>query len=49
MKIVFLETKSIGKDLDLKSFEKLGEVVCYEETRREQIRESRMNGGIPFF
>ena len=46
MKIVFLETKSIGKDLDLKSFEKLGEVVCYEETRREQIRERTADADI---
>ena len=37
MKIVFLETRSIGKDLDLKEFEKLGEVVCYEETAKDQI------------
>ena len=46
MKIVFLETKSIGKDLDLKSFEKLGEVVCYEETRREQIKERTADADI---
>ena len=29
MKIVFLDAKTIGDDIDLSAFEKLGEVVTY--------------------
>lgn len=39
MKIVFLETKSLGLDLDLSVFEQMGELVLYEETSEEQISE----------
>lgn len=37
MKIVFLETKSLGLDLDFSVFEQMGETVLYEETSEEQI------------
>lgn len=30
MKIVFLDAKTIGEDLDLKGFDELGEVVKYD-------------------
>lgn len=46
MKIIFLETKSIGNDLDLKKFEKLGEIVCYEETGNDQVGERLADADI---
>ncbi len=36
MKIVFLETDTLGKDVDLSSFDQLGEVIKYPSTGREQ-------------
>ena len=38
MKIVFLDAKTIGDDIDLSSFEQLGEVVKYEYSTPEQAR-----------
>ena len=32
MKIVILEANSLGKDVDLTAFEKLGEVTVYEQS-----------------
>ena len=32
MKIVILEANSLGQDVDLKAFEKLGEVVIYGQS-----------------
>ena len=39
MKIVFLDIKTIGEDLDLSCFEKLGETVYYPYTEEGQILE----------
>lgn len=33
MKIVILEANSLGQDVDLKAFEKLGEVVIYGQSK----------------
>ncbi len=38
MKIVFLDAKTIGDDIDLSGFEQLGEVVKYEYSTPEQAR-----------
>jgi len=38
-KIVFLDRKSIGDDLDLSAFEELGQVVMYDFTEPEQVAE----------
>ncbi|MCR5145074.1 MAG: D-2-hydroxyacid dehydrogenase [Lachnospiraceae bacterium] len=37
MKIVFLDRKSIGDDLDLSYFKELGEVIFYDFTKEEEI------------
>lgn len=39
MKIVFLDAKSIGEDVDLSGFEELGEVVKYDFTTEEEVPE----------
>lgn len=39
MKIVFLDAKSIGEDVDLSGFEKLGQVVRYDFTQDHQVAE----------
>ena len=39
MKIVFLDRKTIGQDMDLSMFQKLGEVVEYDFTRAEEVPE----------
>ena len=39
MKIVFLDAKTIGEDLDLKGFDELGEVVKYDFSPDEEILE----------
>ena len=39
MKIVFLDIKTIGEDLDLTFFEELGEIVRYSYTKEEEIEE----------
>ncbi len=36
MKIVFLDVKTIGEDIDLSAYEKLGEVVKYNFTSKEE-------------
>ena len=36
MKIVFLDAKTIGDDIDLSAFEKLGEVVTYNFSTTEE-------------
>ena len=48
MKIVFLDAKTIGDDIDLSAFEKLGEVVTYnfsttEEALERTITKTRFN------
>jgi len=37
MKIVFLDAKSVGEDIDLSKYSELGEFVCYDFTTPEQI------------
>ena len=37
MKIVFLDAKTIGDDIDLSGFDRLGEVVKYGFSRSEQV------------
>ena len=37
MKIIFLDAKTIGDDIDLSGFEKLGEVVRYDFSSAEEI------------
>ena len=39
MKIVFLETNSLGEDISLSKFEDLGEVITYESTAEESVLE----------
>ena len=39
MKIVFLDAKTIGDDIDLSGFDALGEVVKYNFTTKEQVPE----------
>lgn len=39
MKIVFLDAKSIGDDIDLSGFDRLGEVVKYDFSSSEEARE----------
>ena len=46
MKIVFLDTKSIGEDLDLSGFEALGEVVKYSFSTPAQIAERTTDADI---
>ena len=47
MKIVFLDRKTIGEDIDLTDFETLGEVVTYEMSQPEEVPERR-NGWCRF-
>ena len=37
MKIVFLDAKTIGDDIDLSAFEKLGEVVTYNFSLQKKL------------
>ncbi|WP_331464157.1 D-2-hydroxyacid dehydrogenase [Velocimicrobium porci] len=39
MKIVFLETKTLGDDINLSKFNKLGKVVFYETSKEDEIAE----------
>ena len=39
MKIVFLDAKSIGEDIDLSGYDKLGEVVKYNFTKTHEASE----------
>lgn len=39
MKIVFLDAKSIGEDIDLSGFDELGEVVKYDFSKEEEVPE----------
>ena len=38
MKIVFLDAKSVGEDIDLSKFEQLGEFISYDFTHYEDIK-----------
>ena len=46
MKIVFLDRKSIGDDLDLSEFSGLGEVVMYDFSTPQEARERTMDADI---
>lgn len=46
MKIVFLDAKTIGDDIDLSGFERLGEVVKYEFSTTEQARERTKDADV---
>lgn len=39
MKIVILERKSVGMDVDVSEFEQFGELVIYDATEKEQVAE----------
>lgn len=39
MKIVFLDVKTIGEDIDLSEFQRFGEVVMYDFTTQEELPE----------
>ena len=46
MKIVFLDVKSMGEDLDLSEFDTLGEVVKYSFSSPEEIRERTKDADV---
>lgn len=46
MKIVFLETKTLGDDVSLKAFEAFGEVICYEVSDPEKNAERTKDADI---
>lgn len=46
MKIVFLDAKTIGEDIDLSGFDKLGEVVKYGYSTSEEARERTRDADI---
>ena len=39
MKIVFLDVKTIGEDIDLSGFDRFGEVVKYDFSTSEEVPE----------
>ena len=39
MKIVFLDSATLGQDVSLEPIASLGELVCYESTRPEDVFE----------
>lgn len=46
MKIVFLDVKTIGDDIDLSAYERLGEVVKYDFSTQEQARERSRDADV---
>lgn len=46
MKIVFLDVKTIGEDIDLSGYEELGEVVKYDFSTPEQARERTKDADV---
>lgn len=46
MKIVFLDVKTIGEDIDLSGYEALGEVVKYDFSTPEQARERSRDADV---
>ena len=46
MKIVFLDAKTIGEDLDLSGYEQLGEVVKYGFSTKEQAAERTKDADV---
>lgn len=46
MRIVFLDRKSIGEDIDLSGFNKFGEVVIYDYSSKEEARERTKDADV---
>lgn len=46
LKIVFLDAKTIGEDIDLSGYEKLGEVVKYDFSAPEEARERTKDADV---
>ena len=46
MKIVFLDAKSVGEDIDLSKYNELGEFVTYDFSTQEQIPERIANADV---
>ena len=46
MKLVFLDAKTIGDDIDLSGFEALGEMVKYDFSTPEQARERTRDADV---
>ena len=46
MKIVFLDVKTVGEDIDLSGFDKLGEVVKYPFTAYDEINERAKDADV---
>lgn len=46
MKIVFLDAKTIGEDIDLSGYDKLGEVVKYDFSTPEEARERTRDADV---
>ena len=46
MKIVFLDVKTIGEDIDLRGFDALGEVVKYDFSTAEETRERTKDADV---
>lgn len=46
MKIVFLDAKSVGEDIDLSKYNKLGEFVTYDFSTQEQIPERVIDADV---
>ena len=46
MKIVFLDAKSIGEDIDLSAYDALGEVVKYGFSTPEEVLERVKNADV---
>ena len=48
MKIVFLDAKTIGEDIDLSRFDQLGEVVKYPFSTSEEVPERVKDADVRF-
>lgn len=46
MKIVFLDRKTIGEDIDLTPFEEFGEVVIYDYSKEEEVAERAADADV---
>lgn len=46
MKIVFLDAKSVGEDIDLSKYNELGEFVTYDYSTQEQIPERTIDADV---
>lgn len=46
MKIVFLDSKTIGDDIDLSEYDKLGEVVKYDFRQQRKQRSAQRDADV---